>query len=510
MRPPSPEHREVEIRGAPAALWDLLRYGIKGKDRAVLEVLVDGPRGTGKSRGIGTVLYWLCTENPGVRVLVARKTRASLTESFVPQFEDDVCQRDKVIINGPSRINRHSYDFPNGSTLVLGSLEEPDRLLSTDWDVIVFQQGEELTDKDSYQKLLPCLRHWAAQLKVQMIVLDCNPGAPSHWIMHRVKEGKMLRFRSKHQDNPKWYNARTKLWTEEGETYINTLKGLEGVDYYRGYLGEWRAAEGQVWSNWNPDIHLIDTPINKDGYLDVDSLGIVSWVGAMDWGYTAPGVLQIWGVGERPERNMVLCREIYRQGESLDWWCEKVLEENKNFPMQAIVADPSRPDSIRMLNDRLTEAGHHRLVRPADNKRVSTAGSKDLAGLDLVRWGFSQNKDGFPRIRMLKDCQVHIDDTLVKAGRPWRTQDEVGAYVYDQGKQEDTTDSNCEDHGCDSMRYMAMWLWKRMPQLKAMVKEQFAPWTIGSMDGTPASLWAAKVAKMQDKQRRSPDFGRWN
>lgn len=497
--------RDVEVRGAPAALWDLLRFGA-GKDKQVLEVLVDGPRGTGKSRGIGTVLYWLCSENPGIRVLVARKTRASLTESFVPQWEEDICQRDQVIINGPSRINRHSYDWPNGSTLVLGSLEEPERLLSTDWDVIVFQQGEELPNKDTYQKLLPCLRHWAGGLRVQLIVLDCNPGPPSHWIMHRVKEGKMVRFKSKHEDNPKWYQKGD--WTEEGRSYIRTLQDLDGVNRRRHYLGEWAAAEGQVWANWDPDQHLIDPPM-KDGYIDVDALGIVSWVGSMDWGYTAPGVLQIWGVGERPERNMVLAREIYRQGETLEWWCARVLEEQKNFPFQAIVADPSRPDAIRMLNDRLVEGGHHRLLRPADNTRVSTSGTRDLSGLDLVRWGFQKGSTGIPRIRIFKDCQVWIDQKLQANGSPWRTEDEIGAYVYASNSQEDTTDPACEDHGCDALRYMAMWLWRREPQLKRTAVPSFPPWTIGAMDGTPRSLWQAKLAKMRDRQTRDGAH-RWN
>ena len=100
------------------------------------EVLLEGPAGTGKSRCMGEYLHWIASNYPGVRLLVVRKTRASLTQSWMVTFESKVVEPDHPILKGPARAHRASYVYPNGSEIVLGGMDRAERLYSTEYDVI--------------------------------------------------------------------------------------------------------------------------------------------------------------------------------------------------------------------------------------------------------------------------------------------------------------------------------------------------------------------------------------
>ena len=67
-------------QGRMAALWDC---------RGVREVVIAGPAGSGKSRGILEYLYVLANLHPHLRILIARLTRKSLTETTLVTFEEE-------------------------------------------------------------------------------------------------------------------------------------------------------------------------------------------------------------------------------------------------------------------------------------------------------------------------------------------------------------------------------------------------------------------------------------
>jgi phage terminase large subunit len=54
------------------------------------EVLIEGPAGTGKTRAVLEYVNYLCENNDNIRVLMFRKTRASMTESVLVTYEDEV------------------------------------------------------------------------------------------------------------------------------------------------------------------------------------------------------------------------------------------------------------------------------------------------------------------------------------------------------------------------------------------------------------------------------------
>ena len=85
--------------------------------------------------------------------------------------------------------------------------------------------------------------------------------------------------------------------------------------------------------------------------IDAEDMPEPKWYfGAYDKGLRHPGCLQIWAVNDQ---RMYRVLEIYKTGETSDWWAEQVMAANEDFPLSALVCDPSEPEYIKVFNDRL-------------------------------------------------------------------------------------------------------------------------------------------------------------
>jgi Rad3-related DNA helicase len=51
------------------------------------QLLISGPAGTGKTFAILCLLHCLASDEPGLRILICRQTRVSLTDSVLITFE---------------------------------------------------------------------------------------------------------------------------------------------------------------------------------------------------------------------------------------------------------------------------------------------------------------------------------------------------------------------------------------------------------------------------------------
>lgn len=200
------------------------------------EVLICGPAGTGKTRAALEKINWFCDAHPGVRVLVCRETRVSLTESVLVTWENKVLWQGHPALKGDaSRANRHSYRYDNGSEVIVGGLDNPDRIMSTEYDMIYVAEATE-TREEAWEKLLTRLRNDKGPY--HQAIADCNPAAPQHWLNQRAIRGQMIRLLSLHKDNPSC--------TEE---YLGRLAQLSGHRRARLFEGKWVAAEGSVFGD---------------------------------------------------------------------------------------------------------------------------------------------------------------------------------------------------------------------------------------------------------------------
>src|SRR5262245_66475081 len=96
------------------------------------EVLVSGPAGTGKTLAALWKLHYCATKVPGLRALITRKTRHSLTESVLVTYERNVLPLGHPVFRGAARASRSAYHYPNGSEIVLGGMDLASRVLSSE------------------------------------------------------------------------------------------------------------------------------------------------------------------------------------------------------------------------------------------------------------------------------------------------------------------------------------------------------------------------------------------
>jgi len=400
------------------------------------EVLLAGPAGTGKTLGWLLKIKHLCEDNPGARVLIVRKTRESLTESVLVTWERDVLgPMHPVLTTRPVlRRVRQSYDFPNGSTVGLGGMDKPDKVLSSERDFIYCPEGTELTIGD-WETLNGRLR--GGPVVHKQLVADCNPGPPSHWMYRRHLSGGLRLIGTTHRDNPRYWDRDKQEWTKEGTEYLARLGRLTGARKKRFLEGIWAAAEGLVY-DYEPTLHL----------LPADWVPPKEWprYWSLDWGYNDPLVLQFWAVDGK--KRPYLYRERFvsqTRVEDIARWAGAEVGQGREPRPKDIVADHD-PECVATFR-KYSEL----FLNPAD-KTDRDAGIQELQGR------FLKGDDGRPGIFFHPNARREPEDkALVEAGRPTSTVDELSGYVWDTRDPNRPKDLpiSYNDHGMDAMRYMS-------------------------------------------------------
>lgn len=399
------------------------------------EVLLAGPAGTGKTYGWLVRILHICEDYPGARVLIVRKTRESLTESVLVTWERDILPVDPRYVSMARKVLRRvrqSYIFPNGSTVVVGGMDKPDKVLSSEWDLIYCPEATDLTLHD-WETLGGRLRSGPVPWK--MLVGDCNPTTPTHWLYRRHLGGQLRLIGTTHRDNPRYWDREKQEWTAEGADYIARLGRLTGARKKRFLEGIWAAAEGLVY-DYDPAIHLLPETWKPPE----------SWrrVWSLDWGFVDPLVLQFWAVD--PDRRMYLYRERFvsrTRVEDIARWAKIEVDERREPRPSAIVSDHD-PECVETFKK---YSGLK--VTPADK-------SKRDMGIVAAQNRFIVQDDGRPRIFFHPNARREKPDReLIESGRPASTLEELSGYVWDTSDPNRPKDQPIQknDHGCDAMRY---------------------------------------------------------
>lgn len=387
----------------------------------VPQVVVSGPAGTGKSRACLEKLYLCAAKYQGMRALIVRKTRESLTQSAMVTFEQKVLPaRTPVSFHGQD----NEYRFPNGSVIVVGGLDKAAKVMSAEYDMAYVQEATELTEND-WESLTTRLRNGV--MPYQQLLADCNPDAPTHWLKRRVDNGLTLMLQSRHEDNP--------TVTPE---YLAKLDALTGVRKERLRWGKWVSAEGIVYEGWDSTVHMIDPfPMPEE------------WARyrVIDFGFVNPFVCQWWA--EDSDGRLYRYRELYQTNLLTHDAADEInrLSEGERYQWTAADHDASERATLH-------------------SKGINTrAAHKDVAGgIQTVQERLSKAKDGKPRLFLMRGALVRRDPLLVEKKMPTCTEEEIDGYVWAKGNsgqpaKEIPVKEN--DHGLDAMRYMVYTLGSR-------------------------------------------------
>lgn len=411
-------NRIYQAQGAALDLW-------RCRDE---EIVMEGPAGTGKTRAVLEKIVFCMMKYAGSRALIVRQTRESMTESVLVTLEEDVLPQGSPVLIGPKRRFRGVYSFPNGSQLVVGGMDKPTKIMSTEYDVVGVFEATELSE-ESFENLTTRLRNYV--IPYQQIIADCNPDIPQHWLNRRPKKTGMTRILSRHTDNPVLFDVKSNDWTDKGRQYLKKLDRLSGARRERLLKGIWAAQEGLVYENYDARIHEITR-------FDIPS----AWrrIRVIDFGYNDPFVCQWWAIN--PEGDMFRYGEIYFTKRTVQEHAPQIVEFSKGETYEATICDHD-------LEDRKTLETFGIYSIPA---------YKDiLRGIQAVeeRLKPSPPRDE-PRLYYLKDSLIEADENLVDESMPFRTEDEYGSYVWKRGKdgkvvKESPAPGN--DHGQDTTRY---------------------------------------------------------
>ena len=387
------------------------------------EVLLAGPAGTGKSRACLEKLNLVCMQVP-IRGAIVRKVRKTLSQAALVTWEEKVLPKPH-----PCRFwtEDQEYRYGSGAVVAVCGLDDPEKIKSTEFDLIYVQEATELDQLD-WELLVSRLRNGV--LSYQQVMADCNPADPYHWLKQRCDRGECQLLDTRHEDNPVLFDHGRSEWTDFGATYLSTLDTLTGFTKQRLRYGQWVAAEGMFFTEWNPDVHVVEEPY---GGLDPEW---PRWV-SVDYGFAAPWCA-LWFARD-PETRVVWCyRERYASGLRDEEQAEIIKECSEGERIVLRVLDPS------MFNAR-TEA-----QRPSIAQVYAGVMGEVAPGMNNRRTGWAVVRralavgEGGPRLRLVRGACPNLERTLP-------------AMVMDPLDPEDVADKlkgqKTEDHAVDALRY---------------------------------------------------------
>ncbi|MDY6835506.1 MAG: phage terminase large subunit [Chloroflexota bacterium] len=387
-------------------------------------ILLTGSAGGGKSRTIAEKLHAYCQEYPGATALLLRKARESLGNSTLLFLDRKVIGDDPNVTMFTSKSR---FEYKNGSVLAWGGMyneqqQEQIRSIGQDGalDIVWMEEANEFTE-DDYNEVLARMRGKSAPWR--QVILSCNPDHQFHWINQRlIQKGGATVYYSTARDNP--YNP---------VEYIQALDMLTGVKRLRLRDGLWVQAEGAVYEDYDPRIHLIDRFDIPDSWRRFRSV---------DFGFTNPFVCQWWALDD--DSRLYRYREVYYSQRIVEDHCVDIRELSQGERIKYTVADHDAEDRATMRR--------HGIETTAAQKQIST-------GIQAVERRLRVAGDGKPRVFLLKNSLVKIDRSLQSRGKPTCTEEELPSYSWPKdvsGRPVKEEPIKENDHGCDGLRYAVM------------------------------------------------------
>lgn len=503
--------KSYTLRGNSAVAFDALDFA----------VLYHGPANSSKTLTCCAKLMEYANLYPGFRGLMCRATRAAMTQSVLVTFENKVLPADHPSRGGVGREHRTSYQWPNGSEIVIGGMDNPDRVMSTEYDLIYVAEAHEI-DEDGYEKLITRLRNKRVRFAdiaanrpdlhvptsgralmvvdgrwvpvesefFHQIIADTNPQHPGHWLWRRHLRGDMRGIRALHGDNPSF-----------GPDDQRALDRLTGHRRRRLRDGEWCAAEGMIFTEFDESLHVVGP----------EQVPRTNWsMFAIDWGDRAPGVLQVWTFDQEGRAYREV--EVYRRSMRQEWWADRVVELHKEYDPVAIVCDTDRGWTIDLLNDRLGKRNGRVIAVPVQKKKIGQRRGFVLDTIDLCAERLQVADDGRPRLFLVRGANRHIDEGLREEGKPWRTEDEIAAFQWRPDDSSRPTreepDPLCADHGIAAMRYMAAWSLNRWYEEREVpAYRKWSRYSLGRICGHDRILYGVTRPEWQELTWQGPAGG---
>lgn len=439
-----------EPRGAAAELF-------RARDP---ELCIVGAAGTGKSLACLYRMHLVALSNHNFRGLIVRKTAVSLTSTTLVTFKKKVAVEALAAgltrWYGGSQQDAPGYYYDNGAVINVGGMDKPEKIMSSEYDLVFADEATELT-VDDWEAIGTRLRNGG--LSWQQQIAAANPSHPTHWLKARADAGKMRMLTSIHRDNPRFIHA-DGTPTTEGTAYLAKLDALTGVRRLRLRDGKWAAAEGLIYEDFDPTVHIVDKSVIQPGWT--------RWL-VIDFGFTNPFCAQWWAQDD--DGRLYLYREIYRTKRLVEDHARDILlavtRVIGDVPKRTVLTAQDIQDDLSKGLREWTEPRPRDIICDHDAEDratlerhlgMSTSAAKKTVkdGIQAAQARYRAAGDGRPRIFFCRDALLERDPDLAEAKKPTCTVEEVVGYVWDAapGKPPKEAPVKQDDHGMDAKRYI--------------------------------------------------------
>lgn len=151
----------------------LLTPDFKLRDNHYKEFSVFGGYRAGKSFIQQMIVYILCCQYPNIRCLYMRNTYDELKDSVIKQFNETFLDDGNYEYVQSSKDGSHIAKFFNGSEIRFRSADDPDKLLSNEYDLIALCQAEAIPGEIVNQVLVG--RWSGTRLPKKLLLVEGNP-----------------------------------------------------------------------------------------------------------------------------------------------------------------------------------------------------------------------------------------------------------------------------------------------------------------------------------------------
>jgi phage terminase large subunit len=400
------------------------------------EVILEGAAETGKTLAACWKSHLLCTKYSGTQGAIVRKTQTSIYGSVLQTFE-------RVIADSPVRKyggeKPEKYVYPNGSVIWVGGMDNRDRVLSSERDFIQACQTEEFS-VDDWEYLTTRTTGRGSVIPHPQLYGDCNPAGSLHWIRQRSKVGHLTLIHTTHRDNPTLYDPSTGELTRQGERTMAQLAALTGVRRKRLFEGIWATAEGAVYDQFDPSVHVKVRSFSE----------MKAWYLAMDEGYTNPAVILL--VGEDSDGRTHTFKEWYERGklqstvvEKAKEFCDWVYEQSVAYYLSLGDTEIEAKNKALKVSLVSVDAAAAGLVAELLDAGLPAIGAKGrvLDGIQRMQDRLKVQGDGLPRESVDPSCINTINEY---ESYVWKKVTSTGI-VKDEPQKEN-------DHAMDARRYL--------------------------------------------------------
>ena len=381
-----------------------------------------GARGGGKSWALRRKLIALCLRYPKIRCLLVRRSYAELKANHLRP----------LLLEYPSLLSYRESEkclyFPNGSTIALGycaSDRDCLRYQGQEYDVIAIDEATQLSEHQ-FTIFKACLR--GVDDVPRRMYLTCNPGGIGHAWVKRLfidrnffphEDPNDYRFISAQvYDNPTLLGA--------DPNYVRQLETLPPKLKDAWLFGKWDVFEGQFFTEFHPDRHVIPTseiPKNLRRFV------------ALDYGFDMLAALLI---GADDQGNLYVEREIACPDRTLREAAELVAELCHGQHAEYATASPDlwnrRQDTGLSGFEIMQSVKGMPPMRRADNRRIP--------GWRVLREYLSSGTDS-PSLFIASSCNTLIDS--------------LQALLCDTTRPEDAAgEPHAVTHAPEALRYAVM------------------------------------------------------